>query len=185
MKKILVLIGLLFLGIGTQAQNIYNSKNISIKFFSTAPLEDIEAHTQNGTSILNIAKNEIIFMVQIKSFTFQKSLMQEHFNENYMESNKYPDARFTGTINENIDWKKDGTYPVTVSGKLMMHGVEKDRTIAGTITIKSGVISIFSQFDVSCSDHNIKIPNMMTEKIAEVVKITVSGNYSVFVKPEK
>src|SRR5690606_36212810 len=98
---------------------------------------------------------------------------------------KYPDAKFIGSINETIDWKKDGIYPVTDSGKLNIHGVEKDRTVAGTLSIKDGVISINSQFDISCSDHNIKIPSMMSEKIAEIVTVTISGSYSLYVKPVK
>lgn len=164
------------------AQDVQSSKTINVKFFSSAPLEDIEAVTQNGTSVLTTTKNEFFFLVPIKSFTFKSSLMQEHFNENYMESDKYPDARFQGKISENIDWKKDGTYNVTVTGKLTIHGEAKDRTIPGTITIKNGNVSIQAKFDVSCKEHGIKIPSMMTEKIAEVVAVTVSGNYSPFVK---
>jgi polyisoprenoid-binding protein YceI len=102
-----------------------------------------------------------------------------------MESDKFPDAKFIGKINENIDWKKDGTYNVTVSGKLTMHGVDKDRSIPGTITIKGGVVSVISQFDVGCKEHNIQIPSVVSEKIAEFVKVKVSGNYSLFVRPEK
>jgi polyisoprenoid-binding protein YceI len=108
--------------------------------------------------------------------------MQEHFNENYMESDKYVDARFSGKVNENIDWKKDGVYNVTVSGKLTVHGVDKDRTIPGTITVKNGIISILTKFDISCKEHGIKIPSMMTEKIAETVAVTVNGAYTPFVK---
>jgi hypothetical protein len=185
MKKIILLCCILLIGSAGFSQEVYSSKNISIKFFSSAPLEDIDAVTQNGTSVLAIGKNEFQFLVQIKSFTFQKSLMQEHFNENYMESDKYPDARFSGRINESIDWKKDGVYNVTVSGKLTVHGTDRDRTIPGTITIKNGNISINSQFDLICKDHGIKIPTMMTEKIAETVKVTVSGAYTPYVKPEK
>ena len=108
--------------------------------------------------------------------------MQEHFNENYMESDKYTDARFSGKVNEDIDWKKDGVNNVTVTGKLTIHGVDKDRTIPGVITVKNGVISISSKFDVTCKEHGIKIPTMLAEKVAEVVSINVSGIYAPYVK---
>jgi polyisoprenoid-binding protein YceI len=148
-------------------------------------MEDIEAKTANATSIITTAKNDILFMIQVKSFTFKSSLMQEHFNENYMESDKFPESKFIGKINESIDWKKDGTYNVTVTGKLNMHGVDKDRTIPGTISIKSGVITVASQFDVACKEHNIQIPSVVTEKIAEFVNVKVSGSYNLYVRPEK
>lgn len=185
MKKLFLSLIISASTLGAFSQDVYSSKNIDIHFFSSAPLEDIEARTQNGTSVLTTSRNDFLFMVQIKSFTFSKSLMQEHFNENYMESNKYPDARFVGKINETIDWKKDGSYPITVTGKLTVHGVDRDRTIQGTVLIKNGVITINSQFDISCKDHNIKIPSMMTEKIAEIVKVTVGGTYAPYVKQEK
>ncbi len=185
MKKLFLLLGAIAIFCQVKAQEVYTSKAVSIGFFSSAALEDIAADTKNGSSVLTTVKNDFLFLVQIKSFTFKSSLMQEHFNENYMESDKYPDSKFVGKINETIDWKKDGTYNVTVSGKLSMHGVEKDRTIPGTITIKGNNISIVSQFDVACKDHNIKIPSVMSEKIAEVVKVSVNGNYSLYVRPEK
>jgi polyisoprenoid-binding protein YceI len=183
MKKLMLTIAFFTAAIyGVKAQEVQTSKAINISFYSSAPLEDIEAKTSNGTSVITTSKNSFFFLVPIKSFTFKSSLMQEHFNENYMESEKFPDARFTGKINEEIDWKKDGVYNVTVTGKLTVHGVDKDRTIPGTITIKNGVVSINAKFDISCKDHNIKIPSMMAEKIAEVVAVTISGTYAPYVK---
>lgn len=183
MKKYSTILLICFLAsIKLQAQDVQSSKSITISFFSSSPLEDIEAKTVNGTSVITTSKNDFFFLVPIKSFTFKSSLMQEHFNENYMESDKFPDARFVGKVNENIDWKKDGTYPVTVTGKLTVHGVDKDRTVPGTITVKNGVISINAKFDIACKDHGIKIPSMMSEKIAEVIAVTVSGNYTPYVK---
>ncbi len=183
MKKVLLVLTMIVSGVGMlKAQEIQTSKAISVRFFSSATLEDIEGTTQNGTSVITTAKNDFFFLVPIKSFTFKSSLMQEHFNENYMESDKYTDARFTGKVNEDIDWKKDGTYNVTVTGKLAIHGVDKERTFPGTITIKNGVISIVSKFDVACKDHNIKIPSVMSEKIAEIVTVNVSGTYAPYVK---
>ncbi len=183
MKKTILSIALVLSSLGfAWSQEVQTSKSVGISFFSSAPLEDIEAKTSNGTSVITTAKNDFFFLVPIKSFTFKSSLMQEHFNENYMESDKYPDARFSGKVNEEIDWKKDGTYNITVTGKLTVHGVDKNRTIPGTITIKGGVVSISSKFDISCKEHGIKIPSMMAEKIAEVVAVTVNGTYAPYVK---
>lgn len=183
MKKTILSLALFFAGLSiTMAQDIQMSKAINVSFFSSASLEDIEATTQNGTSVITTTKNDFFFLVPIKSFIFKSSLMQEHFNENYMESDKFPDARFSGKVNENIDWKKDGSYNVTVTGKLTVHGVDKDRTIAGNVTIKNGVISISSKFDITCKEHGIKIPSMLSEKVAEVVSVNVSGSYAPYVK---
>jgi hypothetical protein len=182
MKKSLFILGLVLLAGNIVAQDVQSSKAMQIQFFSAAPLEDIEATTKNGNAIITTSKNELFFLVPIKSFTFKSSLMQEHFNENYMESDKYPDARFQGKVTESIDWKKDGTYPVTAVGKLTVHGVERERTITGTIQIVNGVISLQSKFDIVCKEHGIKIPSMMTEKIAENVAVSVSGAFAPYVK---
>lgn len=183
MKKYIILFAIL--GVFSkfaQSQDVQNSKSIVVNFFSEAALENITAITKNGNSVITTSKNEFFFLVPIKSFEFKSSLMQEHFNENYMESEKYPDARFVGKVNEPIDWKKDGVYNVTVTGKLTVHGESKERTINGVISIKNGVISIQSKFDIACKDHGIKIPSMLTEKIAELVEVTVSGSYAPYVK---
>lgn len=173
-------------GLTASAQTVvFTSKSMTITFFSEAPLENIEAITKNGTSVLTTSKNEVVFLVPIKSFTFDKSLMQEHFNENYMESNKYPNATFKGIINEAIDYKMNGTHKVSVTGKLNVHGVDRDRTINGFVTIKDGIISISSDFVIECKEHDIKIPNLLAEKIAEKVMVKVSGSYAPYVKAEK
>ena len=185
MKKIALLISLAFIVIKANAQEVFQSKAMNVSFFSSTAMEDIDAKTANATSVISTAKNDILFMIQVKSFIFKSSLMQEHFNENYLESDKFPDAKFIGKINENIDWKKDGTYNVTVSGKLTMHGVNKDRSIPGTITIKGSTVTVNSQFDVLCKDHNIKIPSVLSEKVAELVNVKVSGTYNLYVRPEK
>lgn len=185
MKKITLLLSIVFLGLFAHAQDVFQSKTMNVSFFSNTSMEDIDAKTSNATSVISTAKNDILFMIQVKSFSFKSSLMQEHFNENYMESDKFPDAKFIGKINENIDWKKDGTYNVTVTGKLNMHGVDKDRTIPGTVTIKGATVAVNSQFDVLCKDHNIKIPSVLSEKVAELVNVKVSGNYNLYVRPEK
>lgn len=101
--------------------------------------------------------------------------MQEHFNENYMESDRYPTAKFNGIIEQQIDWKRDGEYQVTAKGALTVHGVTKPRTISGKIAISGGSVTLYANFDVACAAHQIKIPSIVFTKIAEVIKVTVQG----------
>src|SRR3569623_193709 len=114
-------------------QDIYTCKNARINIFSSAPVEDIEANSSEGVSVYNAATGELAFSVPIRSFHFAKALMEEHFNENYLESDKFPKASFKGKIQEHPDLTKDGTYPVTVIGDFQVHGVTQNRTIKGEV----------------------------------------------------
>lgn len=154
-------------------------KNASISLFSEAPLENIEAHSSAGVSVLNPATGEIQFTVPIRSFEFRKKLMQEHFNENYMESDKYPHAKFKGKFIEEINLEKDGEYPVTVTGDLEVHGIKRPRTIKGIMNVRNNKLSLSSAFDVKCQDHKIKIPQIVFQKIAETIRVKVNSSYSV------
>ena len=153
-----------------------------ITFFSKAPLENIYAQSQNLNSVLNTTNNDVVFFIPMRSFHFKKALMQEHFNEKYVESDKYPNATYKGKINTAIDYSKDGEYEVTSSGTFTLHGVEKQRTDKGTITIKGDSISIRSEFIVGLKDHNIKIPKLLTEYITETVKVNFTINYNLLLK---
>lgn len=182
-KTKLILLALLYFAFiaSVSAQN-YVGKTIKVNIFSSTPVEDIRAVTNAGTAVFITAKQEIAIQVPIKSLEFDKKLMQEHFNENYMESDKFPLAKFKGTIIPTIDWKKDGTYTVTAKGVLTVHGVDQPRTINGKITIKNGVISLYSTFEVACASHQIKIPSIVFTKIAEVIKVTIQGNLTAITK---
>jgi polyisoprenoid-binding protein YceI len=164
------------------AQSVFTGSNGKISFFSEARLENIEAGSTKISSVLNIATGEMIFKVSIKSFVFRNSLMQEHFNENYMESDKYPEAIFTGKINEPIDNTTDGEFKVTVTGKLTMHGLTKERTIPGIILIKKGQLSIKSDFIVPVSDYHIDIPNDKLSNISQDISIKLQSDYVPYVK---
>ncbi|OOQ57285.1 YceI family protein [Mucilaginibacter pedocola] len=178
--KYICLILLAWLSIKNQAsQDLYACKNVKVSLFSSAPLEDITASTSTGTSVYNPATGDLAFSVNIRSFQFPKSLMQEHFNENYMESDKYPKATFKGKIKETIDVTKNGTYPVTATGDLQVHGVTQTRTITGTAVVNNGTVSLSSEFMVKCADHKIEIPTLVFKKIAESIKMNVSGTYTV------
>ena len=132
-----------------------------------------------GAYIYNTKTGEVAFIVANVGFHFEKPLMEEHFNENYMESDKYKTSVFKGTIIGNVDYTKDGKYPVKVKGILKMHGVEKEREIDGEINIKDSVINVVSEFSVDLKDHKIKIPKLVVKNIAETVKVTVNINFAL------
>jgi hypothetical protein len=170
----------------TAGAQIYKSKDkgVSINFFSETPMENIDAKSVLGSSLINTMTDSIAFRVPISSFQFEKSLMQEHINDNYMESSKYPNGTFRVKINEKIDFKKDGVHKVTCTGKLLIHGVEQLRTIPGTLTIKGDDVALDSQFLVKLVDHRIDVPKVVFEKIAENIKVTVKAAYASYV-PKK
>lgn len=175
MKKILfTLIALAGIAGAAQAQ-LFNTSTAQIDFYSKTPVEDIEAHSKNGVVILDTKTNNVVFQVQNTSFQFPNKLMQEHFNEKYIESEKFPKSLFSGKINETIDYNKDGSYDVTVTGKLTIHGVVQDRTIAGKLIIKGGTIQLTTDFKIKVADHKIEIPTLVTAKIAEEISVHVDA----------
>ncbi|MFI5219714.1 MAG: YceI family protein [Bacteroidia bacterium] len=148
-----------------------------IAFTSSAPLEIITASSDKMRGLIDEAKKTFSFRVQYRTFEgFRSGLQREHFNENYMESEKYPEAFFNGTIEDEIDFSKDGTYTVNAKGKLNIHGVERDRTIKSTLTITDGIAHVETQFQVLLVDHNIKIPKIVTQKIATEITVDVKGD---------
>ncbi|MFP4469611.1 MAG: YceI family protein [Bacteroidales bacterium] len=151
------------------------TKNGHISFYSSAPLEDIEAHNNQVNAVLDTETGEFVFKVLIKSFQFEKALMQEHFNENYLESDKYPTSVFKGKVSNlhEIDFTKPGTYAAVVEGDLTIHGVTQPVTSKGTFEVKSGSIAGTSEFMVGVDDYDIKIPKTVVNNIAEEIKITV------------
>lgn len=153
-----------------QAQ-LYQAQNGEISFFSKTPLENIEAVSKTVNSIINSVTNEIAVQMRITSFVFPNKLMQEHFNENYLESEKYPMASFKGKIKEAVDLKKAGTYPVTASGTATIHGVSKPIEIKGTIVSDGNQLQLNSQFDIRLQDYQIDIPKIVFAKIAEVIEV--------------
>ncbi len=156
-----------------QAQTINVSKG-KISFLSDAPLEKIEASTNKIKGVITLHDQKLAFKLEISSFQgFNSPLQREHFNENYMQSQQYPDAQFTGKIIEEVDWSKDGVYPVRVKGQLTLKGITAEKIIKGTISIDKGQIRIQSEFGVLLSDYEIKIPKVVFQKIAEEILLTV------------
>ena len=176
MKKLVILVSILSIYTASIAQT-FIAKNASIRFFSTTPVENIDATTKTAVALLNTSTGMLTFKASNKSFIFPDKLMQEHFNENYMESDKYPNAEFTGTIENMPNLSKDGVYNVNVKGKFTVHGVSKDRTIPSTLTVKGGKITGYSKFMVKCVDHDIEIPKIVLAKIAESIEVTVNCEF--------
>ncbi|PJC61805.1 MAG: YceI family protein, partial [Flavobacteriales bacterium CG_4_9_14_0_2_um_filter_32_27] len=148
-----------------------------ISFFSEAPVENISAVNKDVKALINAKNAEVAFIVTNVGFKFEKPLMEEHFNENYMESHKYKVSVFKGKIINEIDFTKDGTYEVTAKGTLDIHGVTVEREIKGTLTISNGKINLTTAFDVLLKDHKIKIPKIVVKNIAEFVKVILNINF--------
>jgi polyisoprenoid-binding protein YceI len=179
MKKLLILIlPALFLS-SVQAQKLV-SRNSHIWFSASTPLEDIVAHNRQAVSILDPANGTLAFNLLVKSFEFKVALMQEHFNENYLESDKYPKSTFQGKITNNgdINYKKDGTYKADVSGDLTIHNVSRPVTATGTVDVKDGAVTTKAQFIVKPVDYDITIPSVVENKIAKEVEVNVEAHYS-------
>lgn len=146
-----------------------NAGNTS--FSSKTPLEDIDAENKKTQAILNTTTGEVAIRMNMKDFSFENKLMQEHFNENYMESGKYPVATFAGKITKSIDYSQNGEYDVSATGKFTVHGVTQNRTIEGKLKIESGKILITSAFQVALADHKIEVPQIVFVKIAQNIQV--------------
>ena len=167
------------LGFTASAQTKFFTKSGRVTFDASGPLEKIEAINDKSTSVVDFSTGQIEFGVLLKAFLFERALMQEHFNENYVESDKYPKATFKGTIADasKIDRTKDGNYPVKVSGQLTLHGVTKDVETIATFIVKNGAVSASSDFKIEADDYNIAIPTLVKDKVANIINIQVQTNY--------
>lgn len=183
MKKVALLFAMLitsFAGINSFAQGRIMTRSAEITFYSKAPLEDIEATNKAAISVIEKTTGQVEFSVLMKGFTFEKALMQEHFNENYVESDDFPKATFKGTIANisKVNFSKDGRYPISINGSLTLHGVTKDVKSEGVITVQKGVIEGSSELTIVLEDYNIKIPALVKDKISKTVRIAIKAPYS-------
>ncbi len=177
MKKIIFLISItLFAGI-VSAQDKYFTKAGKIHFDATTPKspENVDGVNKSSICVMDAKTGNIQFSVLMKGFEFERALMQEHFNENYVESNKFPKTEFKGMITNNasVNYTKDGVYPVKVKGKLTMHGETKDIEADGKLTVKGGKISANADFPVTLAEFKVTIPQLVADKVAKTAKITV------------
>jgi len=174
-KQFLSAIVLLLFASSVIAQDKYFTKSGKIVFNSKASLENIEANNKSATCVLDIKTGNLQFAILMKGFEFEKALMQEHFNENYLESNKFPRADFKGLVvnNSEINYNKDGSYPARVKGKLTIHGETKDVETSGTIQVKGGKIATAASFAIELADYKIEIPKVVKDNISKSVNIKV------------
>ena len=160
--------------------DIYNVSKGSITFSSDAPLELIKATSNELRGLIETEKKQFAFSIKVKSFKgFNSSIQKDHFNENYLESDKYPDATFSGKIIEDVDFTKNNILTVRAKGTLTVHGVARERIIKSDMTIRAGEIFIKSSFTVLLADHNIPIPKVVHEKLASEIKVDVSGELKI------
>lgn len=149
----------------------------AINFVSEAKLELIKASSNDLKGKLDLSRKLVAFVVKINSFKgFNSPLQREHFNENYLESDRFPDASFSGKIIEDIDFSKDGQYTVRAKGMLTVHGIQQERIIKSNIEVKGGKIKLQSNFTVQLADHQITIPKIVHEKLASEIKVEVKAN---------
>ena len=161
---------------GVALGQIYKSTEANVYFKSDAPLEIIEAKSQNLQGVIDANKRTFAFSIPISSFLgFNNPLQQVHFNENYLESDKFKNATFTGKIIEKIDFSKDGKYTVRAKGKLLIHGVSQERIIKSVLEIKNGKIFISSSFTVLLDEHKIRVPKIVYQKIAKEILVNVDA----------
>lgn len=176
MKFLLPLSLFIMVASSTIAQSKYFTKAGKITFFSKSSLENIEAVNNKVVSVWDVTTGQIEFAVLMKGFEFERALMQEHFNENYVESDKYPKAIFKGTIeNSNgISLTGDNAFTLKVNGSLTMHGVTNLVNTTAAITVKSGVVSASCNFNIALDDYKISVPAVVADKINKRITIAVS-----------
>ncbi len=181
MKSLFITLAL-FLSLTTIAQDKFFTRTGHIWFFSSTPVEDIEAHSRQVSSILDVSTGEIVYSLQMRSFEFEKALMEEHFNENYVESDKFPKATFKGKIMnfDDINLSEDGTYEVVVAGDLTIHGVTNSVETEGTLKVDGDKIDGKSTFTILVADYDIEIPKVVQDNIAKEIEINVDINYEPY-----
>jgi YceI-like domain len=177
MKKFILFFVLMASIVTSHAQQ-YLTKNGYINFYSKAPLEDITADNNQVYSIIDAGKKNIAFSLLLKSFIFPKQLMQDHFNENYVESDKYPKAVFSGAYTGDITLDKNGIYKIMIKGNLTLHNVTKAIELPATIEVKDGKLIGNAVFIIKPEDYNIQIPSVVRDNIAKEITVTVKANYN-------
>jgi hypothetical protein len=179
MKKLFLVCILSVAFIAINAQK-YITKNGYIGFLSHTPMEDIKGDNNQVIGVIDISTGEIVFQLLIKSFHFDRALMEEHFNENYMESDKYPKSIFKGKITnlQTVNFSKNGIYEVTVEGDLTLHDVTNKISTKGTLEVVAGGINANSKFNLVPEDFKIDIPGLVRDKISKNLEVTVSMKYT-------
>ena len=160
----------------TVAAQKFSLEKSSVSFFSDETVEDIVAENTKTAAIFNISTGEVVFSIPIKDFEFDKSLMKEHFNEKYMESEKFPKATFQGALS-GFQKEIQGPQNSKAKGKLIIHGVPREVEITGTIEFTNTQVLMKSKFNIKLEDYKIKIPQLLWQNITEVVEVTVDFTF--------
>jgi hypothetical protein len=181
MKQISLVIATLFLINTGFSQKRYFTKTGIVSFEAGTVLEAIDGTNKSTTSVFDAASGQIEFGILVKGFEFKSALMMEHFNENYMESDKFQKSIFKGKITniDKINFQKDGTYTANVKGTIEIHGVKKDIETTGTFKVSGETVIANAAFIVTMEDFKIDIPGLVKDKISKTAKIKVTCNYSV------
>jgi hypothetical protein len=184
MRTFLFILLVSAMGFSANSQTKYITKNGYISFYSHTPFEDIKGENKEVGSIIDTENGEIIISLLMKSFRFNRALMEEHFNENYVESDKYPKGTFKGKITNlsAIDFKKSGIYNAEIEGDMTIHGVTKHITEKGTFEVKGNQIIGKSNFKLVVGDYNIIIPSVVKDKFADSFDVTVDLEYDQYKK---
>lgn len=183
MKKTLLLLIVACSTVTAFGQTKFFTKSGKVTFNASSPAEKIEAINEKATSILDVSTSSMDFAILLKAFSFERALMQEHFNENYVESDKFPKSTFKGSITDisSVNLQKDGNYTVKIKGNMTLHGVTKEIETTGNLTVKGGaVINGKSTFKILLADYNISVPPLVKDKISKDVEISVDVNYQPF-----
>ncbi|RAW01231.1 YceI family protein [Pseudochryseolinea flava] len=176
MKFFLFMVFAVALNFTTSAQQRYFAEKSKVSFYSDGVVEDITAVNEKVTSIFDAFKGDVAFLMSIKDFQFEKKLMQVHFNEKYMESEKYPKSTFQGKI-VGFNSAEEGVQQVRAVGKLSIHGVTKDVDAIGTIEKNGSFLQVKSKFNVKLLDYNINVPQIVWKNIAQQVEVTIEFTY--------
>ena len=179
MKRLFLLVFFLNIILASNAQK-YMTKNGFIGFYSKTAMEEIKADNNQVASAIDVSTGDVVFQALIKSFHFERALMEEHFNENYMESDKIPKSIFKGKITNlsSVNFTKPGTYDITVDGDLTIHDVTNKVSIKGTLEVVSGGINANSKFNIVPEDYKITIPGVVRDKIDKNLEVTVTMKYT-------
>ena len=159
---------------GRAQGTLYATSSGQTSFHSSTPAEDINAVNKKTQAILNIATGEIAVLMNMRDFDFPNELMEEHFNENYIESEKYPKATFKGKLDQPLDLTRNGSIELTATGTFTVHGVSQPRTLQGTLTVQEGTLKLDSAFEVALVDHKIEVPKLVFVKIAQIIRVKAS-----------
>ncbi|RYU84248.1 YceI family protein [Hymenobacter persicinus] len=160
--------------LSAQAQGKYSTRAGLVLFFSATPIEDIDARNSQVAAMVDLTTGQVAFTVPMKAFQFKRTLMQEHFNENYVESDKFPRATFAGAVLNYQPPLPTGPQTVQVEGDLTIHGVKRRIKVPGTLELRNGQLLVKAKFIVAPADYNIEIPAIVRANIAKTVEVTVA-----------